>query len=136
MEIEILKKKLSSYRTTKGRLTKVSDELLFEILQAWEQWTGPASGFYASLGADHRKMASLIGRAKKLKREGFFPQAEFQEVRISETTPGTVVSMEGCIEIAWDNNRIIRFSGVPQLIEFLIKFPQSQSVAQEVKKVG
>ena len=60
----------------------VSDELLYEILLAWEEWTGPSSGFYAAIGADHRKMASLIGRAKKLKREGVFPDSNFKEVKL------------------------------------------------------
>ena len=67
MDLEILKKRISSYRTPKGRITRVPDDLLIDILLAWEQWTGPGSGFYAALGADHRKMAGLIGRAKKLK---------------------------------------------------------------------
>lgn len=70
MEIEILKKKLSTFRSEKGKITKVSDELAVEILLAWEQWTGPASGFYSALGADYRKMAKILGKAKKLKREG------------------------------------------------------------------
>jgi hypothetical protein len=39
MDLEILKKKLSSYRREGGRVTKVSDELLLEILGAWENWT-------------------------------------------------------------------------------------------------
>ena len=57
MDMEILKKRISSYRTPKGRLTRVPDELLVDILKAWEQWTGPGSAFYSALGADHRKMA-------------------------------------------------------------------------------
>lgn len=73
MDLAVLKKKLSTFRSGKsGRIMNVSDELLYEILLAWEEWTGPSSGFYAAIGADHRKMASLIGRAKKLKREGVF----------------------------------------------------------------
>jgi len=70
--MDISKKRLGSYRTPKGRLTRVPDELLVDILLAWEQWTGPGTGFYSALGANHRKMAGLIGRAKKIKREGFF----------------------------------------------------------------
>ena len=65
MDLAILKKKLSTFRSEKGKLMNVSDELLVDILQAWEQWTGPSNGFYSALGADHRKMASLIGRAKR-----------------------------------------------------------------------
>lgn len=117
MDLEILKKRLSSYRTPKGRITRVPDELLVEILQAWEQWTGPASGFYTSLGADHRKMASLIGRAKKLKREGFFPEEAFKEIQVSESE-STESPCQG-IEVVWGEGRLIRFSQMEYLMEFL-----------------
>jgi hypothetical protein len=137
LELEILKKKLSSYRTDKGRITRVSDELLGEILKAWEQWTGPASGFYTALGADHRKMASLIGRAKKLKRDGHFPEELFKEIKIAEPPVGIVSPVPGVIELALDGTKLIRFSGVPQLIEFLIQYSMYSLTEQsEVKKAG
>ena len=136
MELEILKKKLSSYRTSKGKLTKVSDELAVEILLAWEQWTGPARGFYAALGADHRKMASILGKGKKLKREGMVPSESFTEVKIIDSGLGSISSVVGGVEMSWENDKLIRFSGVPQLIEFLIKYPQSQNEMGEVKKAG
>jgi len=137
LELEILRKKLSSYRTDKGRITRVSDELLGEILKAWEQWTGPASGFYTALGADHRKMASLIGRAKKLKRDGHFPEELFKEIKIVEPPVGIMSPLPGVIELALDGTKLIRFSGVPQLIEFLIQYPQYSRVElNEVKKAG
>lgn len=120
MDLEILKKRLSSYRTPGGKLIRVPDELLVDILLAWEQWTGPASGFYAALGADHRKMASLIGRAKKLKREGFFPEETFKEIKVSESQSGVFQPCQG-IEIIWDNGKLIRFPHVEFLIDFLKK---------------
>lgn len=118
MDLEILKKRLSSYRTPKGRITKVPDELLVDILLAWEQWTGPASGFYSALGADHRKMAGLIGRAKKLKREGFFPEEAFKEIKIEGVSSGSIAPCQG-IEIVWDKGKLIRFPQVDLLIDFL-----------------
>ncbi len=124
MDMEILKKRISSYRTPKGRITRVPDELLIDILLAWEQWTGPASGFYSALGADHRKMAGLIGRAKKLKREGHFPEESFKEIKVQES-PSNVVSLTSgpClgVEIIWDGGKLIRFPHVEQLIDFLKK---------------
>ncbi len=120
MDLAVLKKKLSTFKSEKGRLMNVSDDLLFEILMAWEQWTGPSSGFYAAIGADHRKMASLIGRAKKLKREGFFPSEEFREIKVAES-PGVGGTPCSGIEIAWENGRLIRFSQVELLIDFLKK---------------
>lgn len=121
MDMEILKKRISSYRTPKGRLTRVPDDLLVDILRAWEQWTGPASGFYSALGADHRKMAGLIGRAKKLKRDGVFPEESFKEIKVdvSTTSSGNVACQS--IEIVWDNGKLIRFPQVEVLIDFLKK---------------
>jgi len=123
MELEIIKKKISTYRGEGGRLTKVSDELLMEILTAWESWSGPASGFYAGIGVDHRKMASLMGKAKKLKREGRFPVSEFKEVT-SEVLGSQAFPQGGCsngIELCWDQGKLIRFSQVEQLVDFLKK---------------
>jgi hypothetical protein len=136
LDLEVLKKKLSSFRSENGKITKVSDELAVEILLAWEQWTGPASGFYSGLGADHRKMASILGKAKKLKRDGMVPVAAFTEVKIVDSGLNLSASNIGGVEMAWENGRLIRFSGVPQLIEFLIKYPQSQTEIREVKKAG
>ena len=82
VDLVLLRKKISSYRTPKGRITNLPDELLAEILYAWEQWSGPSSNFYKELGADHRKMSALMGRAKKLKREGVFDGIDFTEVKI------------------------------------------------------
>jgi len=120
MDLQLLNKKLSTYRTTKGRLTRVPDELAYEILLAWEEWTGPASGFYRELGADHRKMASLIGRAKKLKRDGIIVDTQFKEVKISESQP-CPTSISAGISLKWSSGKVIRFSLVDQLIEFLEK---------------
>ena len=55
-----------------------------EILHAWEQWTGAPSGFYKFLDVDYRKMGSLMGRAKRLKREGAFDGIDFAEVKVNE----------------------------------------------------
>ena len=122
MDLTVLKKKISSYRTPKGRITSLPDELLGEILHAWEQWTGVSSGFYSAIGADHRKMASLIGRAKKLKREGAFDGLDFTEIAVEDSegqvsTTSTVGSP--CrIEMVWKNN-LIRFGSSELLVDFL-----------------
>lgn len=123
MDLTLLKKKISSYRTPTGRITKLPDELLGEILHAWEQWSGPASGFYKSLGADHRKMASLMGRAKQLKRDGVFDGLSFTEVVVETDETSDVFSpaISNCgIELVWEN-KIIRFGSSELLVDFLKK---------------
>ena len=122
MELEILRKKLDTYRTSGGRLTKIPDELAIEILLAWEQWPGTAKGFYAALGADFRKMASIMGKAKKLKREGRVPVSDFKEITDSILGSQEAQGFTGQgIELSWDHGKVIRFPQVEQLIDFLKK---------------
>ncbi len=124
MDLTILKKKISSYRTPKGRITSLPDELLGEILNAWEQWTGAPSSFYTQLGVDYRKMGSLMGRAKKLKREGAFDGLEFTEVKVEGSESEFLESFSlvtSCnIELVWQSN-IIRFGSSDLLLDFLKK---------------
>ena len=123
MDLEVLKKKVSSYRSEGGRVSKVSDELLIEISLAWEQWTGPARGFYTALGISSKGISSIIGRAKKLKREGF-PTDGFKEIKLVGNAEGsTLLSSGPCegIEVSWDQGKVIRFGHVDQLVDFLKK---------------
>lgn len=124
MDLTLLRKKISSYRTPTGKITRLPDELLAEILHAWEQWTGPGSGFYKALGADHRKMASLMGRAKQLKRDGAFDGLSFTEVVVDESESSEVQSNQTQIgrgiELVYKNN-IIRFGNSELLMDFLKK---------------
>jgi len=54
-----------------------------------------------------------------LTREGDIPAGEFREIKVE----GGLLSgsMLGPIELAWDQGRVIRFSQVEQLIDFLKK---------------
>ena len=119
MDLEILKKKLSSFRTQAGRVTKVSDELLLEILHAWEHWTGPAEDFYRGIGSRRNKMARMLGKAKQLKRDGHstpFQEMAVEGITMSDGTPGLMCDIE-----VQDKNKLIRFRKVDLLIEYLKK---------------
>ena len=117
MDLEVLRKKITTFRSDKGRVRITDDSLLLEILSEWEKWTGPADGYYKAIGISSKGMGSIIGRAKKLRREGF-PSQEFKEIKVAEPT-----SFGPCqgIEIAWDNGKLIRFTQVDQLVDFLKK---------------
>ena len=123
MDLEVLKRKISTFRGDGGRVRKVSDELLMEILQAWEQWSGPARGFYIGVGVSQRGMASIIGKAKKLKREGHFPVEDFKEIKVGDVGVSGSNNLLPCngIELAWEKGRLIRFAQVEQLVDFLKK---------------
>lgn len=117
MDLDVMKKKISTYRGEGGRVRIKDDSLLLEILSEWEKWTGAADGFYKAIGVSGNGMGSIIGRAKKLRRDGF-PAQEFKEIKIAE--PTVLGPCQG-IEIAWDNGKLIRFSQVDQLVDFLKK---------------
>ena len=124
MDLEVLKKKVSSYRSASGRVHNVGDDLLIEILLSWEQWTGPAKGFYSAIGISPKGMASIIGKAKKLRREGF-PTDGFKEIKLASSNGVAMGSMPSgpCsgIEMSLEGGKLVRFQQVDQLVDFLKK---------------
>ena len=121
-----LKKQLSTFRSPKGVIKNVSNEVYFELLKAWENWTGTSKDFYGSIGVSKMQAAGILGKAKRLQRDGVFGAMEFNEVKVGELLPGFVGStgMGGpctAIELNWDGGKVIRFPQVEQLLDFLKK---------------
>ena len=82
--------------------------------------------FYASLGFTHTQMASLIGKAKKLKREGYFGEGDFRQVQLPQETTLTseqaVTALNcGAAEVVLSDGKVIRFSQIDYLLDFLKK---------------
>ena len=119
MELEILKKKLSSFKGEGGRIRNVSDDLLLEVLAAWENWTGTSKHFYTGIGSSKTGISSMIGKAKRLKRNGV--GISFQEIQIEGMTDTSSPSPINCDIEVQDKNKIIRFRKVDLLIEYLKK---------------
>ena len=119
MDLDILKKKLSTFKTEGGKVTNVSDELLLQILDAWENWSGTAQTFYLGIGSNHKKMASMMGKAKRLKREG--ATIPFEEISVEGVTDTHSFTGVICDIEVQDKNKIIRFAKVDLLIEYLKK---------------
>ncbi len=129
MDLTVLKKKISTFKTEGGKLMSVSDEVLFDLLVAWENWAGPAKGFYAALGSDHRKLASLLGRAKKLKREGHFPESDFKEISVEDFGAKSFPLSGGGIELILSDGQMVRFGSTDLLLDFLNKIKGSRQAA-------
>lgn len=124
MDTEILKKKISTFRGEGGRVRITDDALYMEILAGWEQWKGPIKEFYRAIGVSKTGMAGIIGKAKKMRRDGHFPASEFKEVKLEGTTDGARGVPSGpCvgIELGLVDGRIIRFPEVDVLLEYLKK---------------
>ena len=121
VDLEVLKKKISTFRGEGGRVRITDEALLMEILSAWEQWTGPAYKFYPAIGMSQKGMASIIGKAKKLRREGHFPSEDFKEIKVEQVAVAGGVSGFCRIELVWDGKQVIRFALVDELVDFLNK---------------
>lgn len=122
MDNTVLRKRLSTFKTSGGSLIKVSDDLLFDVIRAWEAWTGTSTELAKELGVNVKQVSFLVRKAKKLQREGRFPESEFKEIKIEPSSVVAPFSGGPCgIEIAWDQGKIIRFSQVEQLVDFLKK---------------
>ena len=119
MELEVLKKKLSAFKGEGGRIKNVSDDLLLEVLATWEQFTGTAKDFYRGIGSSKTGIASLLGKAKRLKREG--ATMPFTELKVEGITDSAVSGPIVCDIEVQENNKIIRFRKVDLLIEYLKK---------------
>src|SRR6266851_1654174 len=83
VDIEVLKKKISTFRGKSGRVRITDDQLYLEILSAWEQWKGSSKDFFRSIGVSKSGLAAVIGKAKRMRRDGHFPVEEFKEIKIA-----------------------------------------------------
>ena len=113
----ILRKRINTFRTQKGALIGLPDELVISIVQAWERWTGTAKAFYQSLGIKKQQLAFIIKKGKKLFKDGKEKLGPFTPVEVK--TP--LSDNKNPIILNWDKNKTIKFYQVCQLVEFLKK---------------
>ena len=118
--MEVLKKKISTYRGDGGKIRITDDQLYMEILQSWEQWKGSSKDFFRTIGVSKSSLAAIIGKAKRMRREGHFPAEEFKEIKVADPISAVAGPCRG-VEIVWENGKLIRFQQVEQLIDFLKK---------------
>ncbi len=73
---------MRTYQSSTGKISGVPDEVLGEVLHAWEQWSGTAQKFGKALGITPRQAVILIEKAKERIRQGveLKPKADFQEI--------------------------------------------------------
>lgn len=125
MDNSILKKKLSTFRTAKGKLTRVSEDILIEVIKTWETWPGTSSDMARDLGLTMRQLVILVEKAKKLIRDGDYPMNDFKEIKLDggglSGSSGPLPNPCQGIELCWESNKVIRFAQVDQLVDFLKK---------------
>jgi len=118
METSVLRKRLSTFKSGKGSLTRVSDDVLIDVIRIWEEWPAGKSGDLArELGVDSHQLVFLIKKAKQLKRSGACPADSFKEIKVEGVSTGAPCG----IELTWESGKVIRFNQVEQLVDFLKK---------------
>jgi hypothetical protein len=102
----------------------VDDEVVMEVLRAWEQWQGSGAELYRGLGLSKMQLVTMIQKAKRLVKKGAGSSGDFKEIQVTGATnePGDK------IELIWDKGRTIRFSVVSQLLEFLNRVDKSDNI--------
>ena len=130
MDLIILKKKIDGYRAANGSIKNPPPELLLELRQTWEHYTGTPEEFRSELGIKTGTLRNLLVESKKLNHViasagamGFV--AENAE---GGATPGQNhfqnVANNGtdALELVLDHGiKVIRFPSVDLLVDFLRK---------------
>lgn len=119
MDNPVLKKRLNTFKTAKGTLRKVSNDVVLEVLRAWENWPSSTAELYRELGLSRMQLVTMIQKGKRLVKSGEVVEPKFMELNIDSQTNNKFSGVG--IELVWENNRVIRFATVDQLSDFLKK---------------
>jgi hypothetical protein len=122
MDLMILRKKIDGYRAANGSIKNVPAELLLELRQSWEHYTGSQEQFRSELGVKTGTLRNLLIESKKLNHViastgamGLVPSG--QAVQAEENN-----SQEDVLELVFDQGtKVIRFPNVDALIDFMRK---------------
>jgi hypothetical protein len=129
MEMTILKKKLDGYRDSGGSIKNVPPELLLELRQTWEHYTGTPDQFRSELGVRAGTLRNLLKESKKLNHVlssagavGLAIGGDGEVGGPSQTVPQSEgsASTHATLELIFDNGtKTIRFPSVDLLIDFI-----------------
>lgn len=129
MDMVILKKKIDGYRDSAGSIKNVPPELLLELRQTWENYTGSPEQFRSELGVRMGTLRKLLVESKKLNHviasAGAVGLAVEGEAAVGAPdqpqSNGNAIS-GSALELAFDHgSKVIRFPSVDLLIDFMRK---------------
>jgi hypothetical protein len=123
MDLMTLKKKIDGFKNRNGQLRDVAPDLLFEIRQTWENYTGPVEQFRRELGIRVGTLRKLLIESKKLNH--VLASSEAVGLTSSESVASNAEEMKGSqkpLELVYDGgSKILRFPTLDLLMEFLRK---------------
>jgi hypothetical protein len=130
MDLVILKKKIDGYRAANGSIKNVPPELLLELRQTWEHYTGSPEQFRSELGVKTGTLRNLLVESKKLNHViasagaiGLVPEnAEESTMPGQNHNQNTANKTANALELVFDHGAtVIRFPSVDLLVDFLRK---------------
>ena len=116
-ENTILKKRLNTFKNAKGALYGLPDELIIDLVRAWERWPGSAKSFYQGIGIKKQQMGFIIKKGKRLFKEGTEKLGPFIPVEVKTADHPEKAPMI----LNWDKKNSISFYQVDHSLEFLKK---------------
>lgn len=120
METAVIRKRLRTFMSPKGSLASVSNEVALEVLKGWESWTGPGIEYAREIGISGSQLGTMIQKGKGLIKRGVVTESEFKEL---STAPASVLPVVGnAIELRLENGRVVGFSQVGMLLDFMKKY--------------
>jgi hypothetical protein len=120
MDLIILRKKLDGFRAPNGSIRDVSPEVLWELRQAWESFTGPIDQFRSEIGIHTGTLRNLLSAAKKLNHAMASAGSVALHEQIGEAVSGAPQVDKRGLELIYDGGaKVIRFPDVETLIDFL-----------------
>lgn len=125
MDLMILKKKIDGYRAGNGTIKNPPAELLLELRQTWEHYTGTPEQFRSELGMKLGTLRKLLVESKKLNHVIASAGAVGLVSGADSSDSGQVPAYNGgadALELVFDHGtKVIRFPSVDTLVDFLRK---------------
>jgi hypothetical protein len=121
METAIIKKRLNTFKSAKGSLANVSSDVVMEVLRGWESWPGTSADYYREIGLSKMQLTAMIKKGKNLVKSGKVTESEFKEISVPVAGAGSTGFDGNAMELRLDGGRLIRFSQVDHLVDFLKK---------------
>jgi hypothetical protein len=125
----ILKKKIDGYRDSGGSIKNVPPELLLELRQTWEHYSGSLDQFRSELGVRAGTLRNLLKESKKLNHViasagavGLAVEGEGEGGTPEEPNSEGIGIPGNKLELVFDHgSKVIRFPSVDLLIDFMRK---------------
>ena len=125
MDLMILKKKIDGYRAGNGTIKNPPPELLLDLRQTWEHYTGTPEQFRSELGMKLGTLRKLLVESKKLNHVIASAGAVGLVSADPDGTSGEAsvqASGSDALELVFDHGtKVIRFPSVDMLVDFLRK---------------